>query len=123
MNYRNREFKQLQKTWYKKLEKAGFEDEEKLVGNDMVLQRFHSRIFKQIPASYMAAQVAYYQLAAAFLYQYDFDSSKDELLWRLHSEGVSAYHMVKIFKITERGVRKRIEKLRQIMISESQYAF
>lgn len=123
MNPRSKEFKKLQKEWNQKLAKAGFEDQERLINGDMVLKRFHSRLFKQVDPAEAIARMLYYQLAGAFLYSHRFQNSKLRAIWTMHCEGLSVLDIAKAFprrgtSIQSRGrtIQNWITKLKREMI-------
>lgn len=76
--------KRLKIIWDRKLKRSGFKDLEDAKGN---LKEFVSSRYKHKEFITYFAQERYYQLADQLLNDYDFSSSEDKMMWRLHCEG------------------------------------
>lgn len=81
MNRNSNDFKKLQKKWYDKLAKSGFEDIEK----DEDYLKKYSTIdnVKNI----QPVNETYYRLAGQFFYDYKFKTLTEKIIWKYHSEG------------------------------------
>lgn len=95
MSPKSKELSDLQKVWYKKLKKSGFNDLE--YDEDTLKQYSSSKIYRgrlngkdyvdQAVSNH--ATEAYYRLAGHFLHDYKFDSERERTIWFHHSEGKS----------------------------------
>jgi len=102
MDQNSPEFKALQKKWYKKLEKSGFEDAERPDGN---LKWWASRFDRKwYNPTADAAKEAYYRFAGQFLHGHTFEDPMEREIWALHSEGVSMRNIVKTLRKRYRGI-------------------
>lgn len=119
----------LQREWYAKLKKSGFEDIETGDDSDGLLKsskRFDTD--KRVPIADVAASweasAEYYQRAGQFLHAREWEESWERDVWELHSEGVGQNE---IARRTHRGntlvnatiVRLRAEMLRKGASRES----
>ena len=117
MDNNSKKFKDLQAKWYKKLEKSGFDDIEKL--DHIKFQTESSYYWRNYGHEKFAEKQRYYQLAGQFLHQYVFDSPRDKEIWRLHSEGLAIKTEIpkKIKDIKRSQIHETIKRLRKIMLS------
>lgn len=125
-----KDYKTLRDQWYKKLEKAGFEDIED-VKTDMLkswsskftrVDKDTHRTRAQNSLVERKAKQRYYQLATYFLNDYAFESNLDKIIWEYHTEGISVRDISRLLKkakvldITGAGIHKGyIKRLRSIM--------
>lgn len=93
------ELKKLQKVWYDKLKKDGFEDIER---DENRLKVYSSYRFGKkrgmIQAGGYESKTEYYRLAGWFLHEHKFKSKVEKLIWQLHSEGKSGQVIAEILK-------------------------
>lgn len=121
MDFNSKEFKDLQKKWYKKAEDSGFDDIEQEDGN---LKRWDSYVFQRKYNKEQAeAKESYYRSAGKFLYDYKFEKKSQREIWRLHAEGLSFEKILKVLKkrfrkLTLWDVRHTIEQLDKKMKEE-----
>lgn len=82
-----KQFRELQKEWYDRLEKEGFEDIENSSGlpKQWALNFFRNE-FNQIRYE---ATVEYYSKAQRLLHRYSFRNDIDKRIWELHCEGLT----------------------------------
>lgn len=85
-------FKALQAEWYQRLEKAGFQDAERLTGAEMVLKQRASHPYKGIPEFERDIKQAYFAILAQRLHETAFKDEIDKLIMTWHAEG----HTVKM---------------------------
>ena len=111
MSNKSKAFKDLQNSWYKKLEKLGFQDIEQSDGN---LKRWHGQDFKAIHATAFEYKAEYYRAAGYFLNHYQFASKREKLIWELHSQGVSNRDIAKILK--KKGVKRMAKDVVRMLI-------
>jgi len=90
--------KQLIKKWYDKLAKSGFEDIEDNLGYNNVL-RHHASDFGGQDAELVSYKQEYYYLATQYLNLNKFESTIEQKIWELHSDGE-----------TVRGIAKQLKK-------------
>lgn len=119
MNRKSKEFLDLQKEWYDKLEKSGFKDVEQ---DEFYLK---SRISRQnlslleeteVSTSIADSKAEYYRLAGHFLHEYDFANDRERIIWELHADGASIEMIVKCmkfrgFKVYKRLVHETLQRL------------
>ncbi len=84
------EFKKLQKLWYDKLKKDGFEDIEWEGEGAMPVDRFYPRAFDSMHSVQISAIEDYFSMARQFLLEHDFKDEREKVIWGHHSEGLSA---------------------------------
>lgn len=115
--FNNPKFKKLQNTWYKKLEKSGFEDIEDHRTKDEKLKSWHSmRFFLNYESgTRWRAKETYFQNALWFLENYCFDTSKDKRIWACHAEGLSIRETAKKLNYSRTIVFRAIKRLRSAM--------
>ena len=96
MHNRSPEFKKLQRKWYSKIAKKGFEDIEK---DGDLLKEYHAYyIHAQYEETKDTAKAEYYRLAGGFLYTHKFKDQKSRAIWELHADGVSIRDIEKKLK-------------------------
>lgn len=121
-------FKKLNKTWQKKLEKAGFVDHEEAVQPNYAkspekissttdrLKTWSTNFFRgRFNRTAYEARVTYYRLAGQFLNDHTFANKVEKEVWEHHSNGLS---IVKIASTTSKKigyVRRIITKLVTLM--------
>jgi hypothetical protein len=101
MDQNSSDFKKLQKTWYKKLAKSGFQD----IEEDEVNLYKYSNLDS---VSYLLpANETYYRLAGHFLHDYKFKDIHEKMIWKYHSEGFTYRELPeKVKKVINMGRRK-----------------
>lgn len=115
-----KELKQLTAKWYGKLKKTGFQDIES-PNDPEVLSRWAYDLSRERTVNRFESTQEYYRLAGHFLYDYKFESKRDQLFWKLHSEGKTCKQisdslpMNRIKKVTLDTVNKAILRLTKIM--------
>jgi hypothetical protein len=117
---RNDELKKLQKEWYAKLKKAGFDDIEYEDGS---LRSAAPRSPMQKDPLIREAIQEYYYMANQFLHTHTFESKREQIIWEYHANGIGSADIVKVLKkvrikLHESRVRAIIVKLRKIMQHE-----
>lgn len=113
----------LQKLWYEKLKKSGFEDIENISfgKNHGTLKTWHSNnFFYQYTEDEFRERMEYYEMLIDFYWHYTgFKNKREKEIWRLYSEGWSrrriAIHLSKKKKISDSWIQKILSKLRQVM--------
>lgn len=108
---------ELQKIWYKKLEKSGFEDIEQ---DDDNLKVWSSVFFLRNSPEQIQAKQAYYQMATNFLEEHKFKTRREEIIWTYHSEGISYRDISKLLKrvritLSHTAVQNVVHKLQVAM--------
>lgn len=87
--YKTKEFKSLEKEWYRKLAKEGFDDAEDTSKDYRPLVAWHSFRFSKTTVTQRDALDLYYHRAKELLSTYEFKCNIHRLIWELHSEGYS----------------------------------
>lgn len=117
---------EVQKEWYAKLKKEGFEDIEDANNNlvqytsSMFLRgRRNNMSFVEIMNSIESKQ-DYYRLASEFLHKHNFKRYVDWFIWSQHCEGVSYRDISKKLakegiKLTRNPIGDIVKKLREEM--------
>lgn len=103
MDRNSKEYKKLESIWDKKLKDSGFEDIEQKDGNlkSWSKRKFWLNIkntrYEDRKVSYDSEE-EYYRMAGHFLYEYEFSSKREKLMWSLHAEGATMVGIAKILK-------------------------
>ncbi len=115
-------FKALQKVWYDKLAKSGFEDIERDEENlKFPLINKFSESEKETYLEHWKAQRDYYYMATHFLNSYKFETKLEEIIWAYHAEGISVRDIAKLLnrvkkeKTNRTSVWQIIKKLEKTM--------
>lgn len=117
---KGKEFLKLQKTWYGKIQKAGFKDIEQDENNLKIWDSYRIKA-KHTPETFQAKQ-DYYQFATDFLNTHEFKTKTEKLIWESHSQGLSAREIVNLWKQKGRkdlafpGLQKLLTKLSKEML-------
>lgn len=110
-------FKELQKQWYLKLEKSGFDDIEK--GEPETVVR--PQVIKTKKKQYEGG-ASYWELCQQILREYPFKRPVDRAIFEMHAEGLSFREisdklMEREFKrITYRGVHKIVMRIKEAFL-------
>lgn len=125
--YKTKEFKKLEKKWYKKLESNGFENIEDSVGR---LKEWSSRFYlnhnnqKGHKIKYedilfkSTIKTEYYRRAEQFLHSHTFNDKLEKEIWRMHSEGISCRAIAKKInrpKYKKDAINEKIRALAKMM--------
>lgn len=113
--YEGAEFKKLQKKWYKKLEKSGFEEAEDVDSVEEFMLRWHDKDIKAKGTwDQLVARAAYYQTAEAHALDGHFDTALDKRIWTLHAQGLTVREIAqKVKTITKTPVHTVVLKIRK----------
>lgn len=116
MDKDSKEFKRLEKLWYKKLEKSGFEDLERGSGSQdkplrsVSADEFNLFLNRTQHGGFHFKQ-EYYRIAGHFLHDNRFESKFDKKVWSLHAQGISIRKIVKILKLEKIATyRKEVDE-------------
>lgn len=114
MGSKKDDLKTLQTEWYRKLEDMGFVDIEN--NSNGLLKAWHSSYFqiKYNPDVFSKKQ-EYYELACVFLHNHEFESSKEKIVWSLHSQGMSLRAIAKEMNVKICWTHKVIKKFASLM--------
>lgn len=74
----------MQKAWYERLKSEGFQDEEKLCGEEMVLKKFNQQVIECITSG---NKEEYYIVLRQKVQEEAFDKSADEIIMSWHADG------------------------------------
>lgn len=100
--FKTKEFKDLEKKWYDKLEKKGFHDIERTDAVGRESNRLKNDVIAHVLQTYTPEKFAikeeYYRLAGQFLHEYKFKSENERTIWKMHSEGTSVRDIIKALK-------------------------
>lgn len=89
-----KQFKSLQREWYKKLKATGFEDAEK---NEELKEYSSSRLYRgqnngqefETVSMLTESKAEYYRLVGYFLYDHKFENWLERRIWKEHADGMS----------------------------------
>ena len=120
----SKEFLKLQKKWYEKLKKSGFEDAE----TGPYLKQYSSRLFetnqhKMINNNntelYYATKEQYYRIAGHFLHEHVFQDPIHKTIWQEHSEGLSVREIGKLHRLGPNVIQRIVKHYATIMLSQN----
>lgn len=116
MKTNSKEFKKLQNTWYKKLEKDGFDDLERRGVPDEWIR--HGGRIRVTDANFsyekMESQTDYYRIVGFFLHDHTFENEFQKQIWTYHAEGISIRDMVNLFE--KNGIDTYRDKINRELI-------
>lgn len=99
------EFKELQKIWYDKLRKSGFEDIEQ---DETKLKTWSTELARDRRTVSFRSKELYYYKANHFLHDYEFESNIEKVIWEYHSNNVSFRDISKILNAVSKKQRSRM---------------
>lgn len=102
-----KQFQALQKKWYSKLSRSGFEDIEDSEGR---LIRWSNKA----TTVYRDSQAEYYRWAAQCIHDQKFPSRIDKKIWTLHASGMTEVAIAKEMRRSTGSVEWRIRKMRKL---------
>lgn len=105
--YETNSFKSLEEFWYERLEKAGFVDAEKKIGNSPVLIQNAPNAYRQAPPLVRQHKADYYRMLGECVHQEKWDDTVDKLVMSRLAEGA------KIKQISAELKKKRMKHHRQ----------
>lgn len=94
--FQTKEFKDLQDKWYTKLSKSGFNDVED--GDDRLKEWDSFNFSGRYDQNSFHSTEQYFILAGQFLHSYKFETKRDRLIWKLHSEGRTLTNIADVLK-------------------------
>lgn len=94
--YRTKEFKSLERDWYQKLKKEGFQDAEDATKDYRPLHEWHSFRFAAKDPLRLESAKDYYDKAKDLLESYPFKTPMHKWIWELHTSGLSKRKIEKI---------------------------
>ena len=113
------DFKQLQRFWYEKLKRGGFEDIEV---NEMTLKRTSAATFEKSNPMLSESKRQYYSMAEQFLNENEFENARERIIWEYHTNAISMRKIVfllnqtnPIAQISRTYVWKVINRLERAM--------
>lgn len=121
MDFQSKDFKKLQKKWYKTLKNKGFNDIEK---DEDYLHTYAASFFRFHQNSILeGSKEEYYRLAGQFLYDYTFKDDIEKLIWELHSQGLGGRAISTLLKKKRISISKStigviIKKLSEEMVNK-----
>lgn len=123
MEPNSKDFKKLQKLWYEKIEKKGFNDIEYTDSNGDGHLRFSDSCYFHDNYNEITSEAKeeYYRLAGQFLNEHEFSSKLEKMIWELHAEGVSLRNITLMlkkrrFKLYKRKVHEIVQNLAKKML-------
>lgn len=112
--------KALQKKWYAKLKKEGFEDLED--AREQLIEYHGSRFGSESVQITKNITEEYYRVAGHFLHDWDFKTATEKVIWSLHADGQTVRDIAAVLKKQRRkhsyrnGVSLVVRRLRSEMI-------
>jgi hypothetical protein len=86
---KSKDFKTIERDWYRKLKETGFEDIEDTSRPDRMLKSWHSFRHRKFSTLQIDCVKTYYDNADELLTQGRFSSREIEQIWAFHCEGLS----------------------------------
>lgn len=125
--FRGKNFKKIQKEWYDKLKKEGFEDIEDVHEKTEYIRIWHSSYFQtKYHPQVFEAKRTYYELAGQFLeasphfrFELYFQCEIEKTIWEMHAQGIPVRTIAKKLKAKVCQIHKIIVQIRKVMM-ESQ---
>ena len=108
----------LQKEWYQKLSKDGFQDIEyfdKDMNPKYVMYKDIVKVWLTLRDKFPSTE-QYYIEAGQFYHDYSFDSDTDKRIWLLHSEGHAYRTILKKLNIPYQTILKTVNKYKNLML-------
>lgn len=96
-NFKTKQFKKLQKHWYGRLAKEGFDDIERNDNSNLKTDAL-TNVLHLYSVDQFNIKEDYYRLAGQFLHEHKFDSDLERTIWYMHSEGISVVNIIKSLK-------------------------
>lgn len=113
-------FLKLQQQWYKKLEKAGFQDIEEFNSPNEMLKRKHNNDFRSRRVEQVySTQLGYFYKAGHFLTNYSFGTALDRAIWAAHADGLSYREIADKLKTNRDKVHKAVIRLKKVMLANN----
>lgn len=80
-------FKSLQRAWYQRLKREGFQDAEELVAGELMLKQTAAHPYRGLDHLAIAAKEAYYRLMLQAVQKGEFRSEIDRLILAMWADG------------------------------------
>ncbi len=114
MDQNSKEFKKLQKTWYKKLKDTGFNDLETESG--LSKQNVGTYFYNVYHPDRFEFQAEYYRRVGYFLHTHKFKNTFERRIWELYAEGVTIRETVRILTDAKiRTYKREVHEIRQAL--------
>ncbi len=107
--WRTKQFKVLQITWNKKLEKTGFDDCEVELKTGRALKQRASNAYRQANPLERESRLEYYCFLTHLVQNTIFPSELEKLVMEKHSDGHTIEEIVK--KLNEKGIKRHRETI------------
>ena len=117
--YETPEFKKLNATWKKKLEKSGFEDKEQ---DENRMKNWDSSVQLRYDHHKFESIEEYYRQAGWFLNEHEFPSKWHQKIWEMHANGATIEETSRVmksckFKVHNKtAIYRELKKLTQEML-------
>jgi len=109
----------LKREWYERLERSGFQDEEKNGQLRVTAESYH--ILKDIQTqTQFEARRSYYQWAEIKLEQSAFSSEKDKKIWECHSKGMSRREISPLVGLEHSWISRKIKRIGEYLKTQGQ---
>lgn len=128
MDLKDKKLQKLQAKWYKKLERTGFVDQERVKYGEHYLKEYSGKLsdrhedgspdrsLESIPGIGQTHRFNYYQRCREFLLEYKFKNKTERKIFELHSEGISIRDIATELKTYRDKVHKTIRRLVKEML-------
>lgn len=113
----------MKREWYSYLNKTGFKDLEK---SEYQLKTYSSSLDnnQEIQNKYVyEAKQNYFMWASTQVYQKDFKSNRDKIMWEFHSEGLTSKEIAPRFGLEDSWVRRNVSKIRKYLKTQPEIDF
>lgn len=114
--FQTTEFKKLQRQWYKKLEKTGFQNIEDTQGrltDHQSLYDLNQRVhFKD---GIKEITEFYYSWAGQMVYHGKFKCRRDKMIWKYHADGLTGAEISKRMGLERTWINRIIQKVKSYL--------
>lgn len=118
MPQKKQSLKQLQKVWYAKLKKSGFDDIEQANDPDEMLKRWDSHYFRRsVNDHQFESTQEYYYMATQWVELYNFKNARHKKMWTKYANGDTLRDIAKKHRCAHSTAYGIIDKIRRDMLS------
>lgn len=111
MRQRTKEFQELQKEFYERLEREGFDEIEDTSNDARLLKSWHSFKFQDIDPIQAEATREYFMAAERLLHTKQFKRDLEREIWELHCKGFTSIEINAQNGMNERTIRHIVQTI------------
>lgn len=114
--YSSPKFKKLQKKWYDKLAKSGFQEIEDTNSPREMLKQWHNNYFRNKNRQLtFKEKETYFKNATWFLHSHVFETSLEKRIWEAHSDGLSLSETATLLGCSKSRAFLVVKRLKEVM--------